>query len=123
MRSGQGPWGGLPRAARRRPMEKLTLTLENGDVLEFRGELVAEASREVALDVRRSTVFEYRLYRREDGEFLLVLDSFEKIRSRQFHLHFNTLDDARDYVLRDKGSEELVRELFGVSGPGADVEG
>lgn len=104
-------------------MEKLTLTLGNGEILEFRGELVAEASREVALDPCRSTVFEYRLYRREDGEFLLVLDSFEKIRSRQFHLHFHTLDDARDYVLRDKGSEKLVRDLFGASEPGAGVKG
>lgn len=115
--------GGPVQSRAPQAMEKLTLTMGNGEILEFRGELVARSSREVALDTRRSTVFEYRLYRREDGEFLLVLDSFEKIRSRQFHLHFNTLDDARDYVLRDKGSQELVRELFGVNEPDAGVNG
>jgi len=101
-------------------MEKLTLTMGNGDVVEFRGELLSRATREMVIDPNRSTVFEYRLYRRDDGEYFLALDSFEKIRSRQFHLHFTTLEDARDYVARDKGSEALIRELFAGLGLGSE---
>lgn len=86
--------------------------MENGGTLEFAGELVSAASREVDHDLHRSTIFEYRLFRRADGEYLLVLDSFEKIRARHFHLRFTNLADARDYVSRDKGSELLVQELF-----------
>ncbi|MBU1002966.1 MAG: hypothetical protein KKE73_10635 [Proteobacteria bacterium] len=94
-------------------MKQVKVLLANGEPLEFTGELLDTASREVDHDLRRSTVFEYRLFRRADGEYLLVLDSFEKIKVRHFHLRFTSLADAKDYVSRDKGSERLVQELFG----------
>lgn len=94
-------------------MQNVVVHLQNGDILEFAGELVSTSHREVFHDARRSTVFEYKLYRRAEGGYMLVLDSFEKIRARNFHLNFKTLQDARDYVAQDKGSENLLRELFG----------
>ncbi|BBD07342.1 hypothetical protein [Desulfovibrio ferrophilus] len=104
-------------------MDNVKVQLENGDILEFSGELLSTASREVDHDARRSTVFEYRLFRRVDGEYLLVLDSYEKVRVRHFHLHFTALSDVQDYVSHDKGNEPLVRELFGAFHPGDDTEG
>ena len=94
-------------------MQNVVVELQNGDILEFAGELVSSSQREVFHDARRSTVFEYRLYRRAEGGFTLVLDSFEKIRARNFHLAFKTLDDVRDYVKRDAGGEALARDLVG----------
>lgn len=93
-------------------MQNVVVQLENGEFLEFAGELVSSASREVVHDGRRSTVFEYGLYRREEGGYLLALRSYEKIGARSFHLRFTSLSDARDYLARDKGSEALLVELF-----------
>jgi hypothetical protein len=101
-------------------MEHVVVSMDNGDVLEFSGTLVARSSREIARDGRRSTVFEYRLYRTEAGGYVLALDSFEKIRARSFFLRFNSRDDARDYVARDDGAAALTRDLFG---PGEDGGG
>lgn len=101
-------------------MERVIVRMDNGDVLEFTGTLVARSSREVARDGRRSTVFEYRLYRAQEGGFVLALDSFEKVRARSFYLCFNSRDDARDYVAGDNDGAALARELFG---PGEGGEG
>lgn len=94
------------------------LHLENGDVLEFAGEVVSTATREVVRDGRCSTVYEYTLYEREDGTFILSLESYEKIRARSHRLNFRTLEDAKDYVRGDADGERLVRDLF--SDPASD---
>lgn len=94
-------------------MEHVVVCMDSGESLEFAGTLVAKASREVSRDGRRSTVFEYRLYRTAEGGLVLALDSFEKIRARSFFLRFNSLGDARDYIARDKDSEALAADLFG----------
>jgi hypothetical protein len=94
-------------------MQKIVLHLENGDVLEFAGKLVSKARREVVRDGRCSTVYEYTLYEREDGSFILSLESYEKIRARSHRLNFRRREDAKDYVLGDADGEQLVRELFG----------
>ncbi|WP_461211078.1 hypothetical protein [Desulfocurvus sp. DL9XJH121] len=97
-------------------MQNVVVHMDNGDVLEFVGEMVATTTREVHHDGRRRSVCEYRLYRREDGGWQLVMESYEKISARQFNLRFTSREDARDYVARGKGGEDLVRELFGGDG-------
>lgn len=92
-------------------MERITVHMDNGDSLEFNGTLVATTTREVALDGRRSTVFEYRLYKTDQDTFVLALETYEKIRSRNFFLRFNTLKDARDYLARDKQTAPLATHL------------
>ncbi len=92
-------------------MEHVVVHLENGETHEFTGTLVAATSREVVHDGRRSTVFEYRLYRTTQNTFALTLDSYEKIRSRTFFLRFNSLADARDYLARDKDTTPLANQL------------
>lgn len=92
-------------------MERIIVHMDNGDSLEFNGTLVATTTREVAQDGRRSTIFEYRLYKTDQDTFVLALETYEKIRNRNFFLRFNTLTDARDYLTRDKQTAHLANQL------------
>lgn len=93
-------------------MENVVIRMDNGDVLEFLGTQVASATREVVHDGRRSTVFEYRLFRTEEGALVLALETYEKVRARSFFLRFNAEADVRDYVRRDPGGEAVAAELL-----------
>jgi len=93
-------------------MKNVVVRMDNGDVLEFSGTLVASASREVHHDGLRSTVFEYRLYRTAENGFVLAMETYEKNRSRNFYLCFKSKQDAQDYLARDKDRSPLIQQLF-----------
>lgn len=97
-------------------MENVIVRMDTGDELEFTGTLLATASREVTHDGRRSTVFEYRLYRTSENTLVVALDTYEKIRARSFYLRFNTEADAKEYILGDPGGDAVVAKLFGGDG-------
>jgi hypothetical protein len=93
-------------------MERFIVTLTSGRVVEFEGKLVARATREKPWDARRSTVFQYELYKTAEGRLVLVLETYEKIQGKSFVLNFNSPEDAKRYVGED-GDDEVVRQLFG----------
>jgi len=100
------------------PMESIVVVLDKGDVVQFTGQLVGTASAEIPGPGRSVTGKSYRLYRTDVGRFVLVLDHYEKIHTKNFCLYFNSAQDVRDYVEGDKNGKALGRQLFNGDGDG-----
>jgi len=92
-------------------MQRHVIHLDNGEVVEFTGELVAESHAETPKDPRTVAVDVLRVYRTDQGRYMLVMERSVKVRAKTFCLGFNSVDDVEDYVALDHTLREAAREL------------
>ena len=92
-------------------MRRHVIHLDNGEVVEFTGELVAETQAETPKDPRTVAVDALSVYRTDEGRFVLVMERSLKVRSKTFCLNFNSVDDVEDYLGRDESLRPAAREL------------
>lgn len=95
-------------------MQKHRVRLEWGEVLEFTGELVSRLERETVHDPHTRTIREYSLYRKEDGRYLLFLESRREVRSKSRYLKFESPEEVYKYVKRLEDDDETARSIIDV---------
>jgi hypothetical protein len=83
-------------------------------MLEFTGELVSRLERETVHDPHTRTIREYSLYRTDEGQYLLFLESRREVRSKGRYLKFESPDDVYQYVKRLEDDEEAARSVIDV---------
>lgn len=92
-------------------MQHHVILLDNGEVAEFTGELVAETRTETPRDPRTTAVDVLRVYRTEEDRFVLVMERSLKVQAKTFCLNFHTVADVEDYVGRDANLRQAAEEL------------
>ena len=92
-------------------MQRHVIHLDNGEVAEFTGELVAESHVETPRDPRTVAVTVLRVYRTDQGRYMLVMERSVRTLGKSFCLGFNSLADVADYVGRDATLSEAALDL------------
>ncbi len=92
-------------------MQRHVIHLDNGEVVEFTGELVAETQAETPRDPQTVAVDALRVYLTDEGRYVLVMDRALKVRSKTFCLSFNSVADVEDYVGLDESLQRAALEL------------